>query len=420
MSNEFESKYKKDSDNIEICFSLDNYVLLPDSRVKCNIFLKPKYSFKLGKLDQEIILKLTQFEKCEFNSKRGESKSKNRETLLLKKNFIKHFPDIISKKILIKDIEFEVPSSNNNLLIPTFEYRKKETNLFIRHLLTLEIPCFEIVESIGVIICKIPDKIYKLEKKNSNIFKDEDVNTFFGLKNEGKISYNISLKKQIYNPKEEIPLIININSKELRNISVESIEIIFQKKITIYAYPIDTEEKTILDKKTFKNLKSESKIMKVNTQLKFENKDIRELSEREIEKYSHFDENFLERDDNRIQLTPSMSGNLFKCEYKAKINIIFDNIYRKTINEFFIIDIYDIYNINPESIPNNLKHYFLIKENSFFISQNTDNKENFNKDEVDNKIKKNENDINGFELIDHEDFISTFEGKKTNNKDIKK
>ena len=215
MSNEFESKYKKDSDNIEIFFSLDNYVLLPDSRVKCNIFLKPKYSFKLGKLDQEIILKLTQFEKCEFKSERGESKSKNRETLLLKKNFIKHFPDIISKKILIKDIEFEVPSSNNNLLIPTFEYRKKETNLFIRHLLTLEIPCFEIVESIGVIICKIPDKIYKLEKKNSNIFKDRDISTFFGLKSEGKLSYNISLKKQVYNPKEEIPINISINSTEL-------------------------------------------------------------------------------------------------------------------------------------------------------------------------------------------------------------
>ena len=59
-----------------------------------------------------------------------------------------------------------------------------------------------------------------------------------------------------------------------------------------------------------------------------------------------------------------MKGNLFKCEYKIIFNIIFDNIYRKTINEEFNIDIYDIYNINQESIPNYLKHHFLI--NRFF------------------------------------------------------
>jgi hypothetical protein len=79
----------------------------------------------------------------------------------------------------------------------------------------VEMPGFEVMQSVGVIICKLPEKIYKIEKKNSNIFKDEDVNTFFGLKNEGKLSYNISLKKQVYNPKEEIPINISINSSEL-------------------------------------------------------------------------------------------------------------------------------------------------------------------------------------------------------------
>ena len=410
MLDKFESKYRKISDSFKLELSLENYILLPDSRVKCIIFLKPKYNIKLGVLNQEIIIKLTQFEKCEFK-KGDDTLSKEKETLLFKKIFVKHFPDIIDTKILFKDIEFEVPSSSNSLFFPTFEYRKAKTNLFVRHLLTVEMPGFEDMQSVGVIICKLPEKIYKIEKKNSNIFKDEDVNTFFGLKNEGKLSYNISLKKQVYNPKEEIPINISINSSELKYLNIESIETIFQKKIIIYGFPLNTEEKEILDTKSTKNIKSDQKIIKFNTQLKFANKHIPELSQKEIERFSDFDENFIERDDNRTQLTPSMDGNLFKCEYKIKINIVLNNIYSKTINEFFIIDIYDLYNINIESIPDNLKHYFLIKENEFFEPKKSVNELSVNDEETNNTKEKDETNLNGFVIFDHEDFISTIEGK---------
>ena len=359
MSDKILEKYRKVSESMEMELSLDNYILLPDTKIKINIFLKPKYSFKLGTLDQKIIVKLTQFEKSEFQND-DDLTTKIIDNLLIEKSYVKHFPDIISKKILVKDIELEVPSPNNNIFKPTFEFRKSDINIFVRHLLTVEIPGLEIMDSIGVIICKLPEKFYKIEKKNSNIFKDEHVNTIFGLKNEGKISYNISLKKQIYNPKEEIPINICINSTELKNINVESIEVILQKKIIIYKFPLNIEEKIVMDKQTFTELTFDKKIIKINTQLKFSNKDIPELTEKEIEKYTDFDENFLERDDNRTQLNPSMNGNIFKCEYKIKINLVFDNIFRNTKYEFFIIDIYDLYNINPESIPDYLKQYFLI------------------------------------------------------------
>ena len=267
---DLENKYRRLSESATLKLSLDNYILLPDSRVKCNITLTPKYNIKLGKLDQELIIKLTQFEKCEYKKDDDES-SNDKETLLLEKKFIKHFPDIISKVIIIKDIEFEVPSASNKLFFPSFEYRKKITSLFVRHLLTVEIPGFEVMESVGLIICKLPNKIYKIEKKNSNIFKDKDISTFFGLKSEGKLSYNISLKKQVYNPKEEIPINISINSTELTYLNIELIEIIFQRKIIIYGFIINTEEKVILDKKSFNNI--DQKIVKFNTQLKFDNKD---------------------------------------------------------------------------------------------------------------------------------------------------
>lgn len=410
MSDKILEKYRKVSESMEMKLSLDNYILLPDTKIKINIFLKPKYSFKLGTLDQKIIVKLTQFEKSEFQND-DDLTTKIIDNLLIEKSYVKHFPDIISKKILVKDIELEVPSPNNNIFKPTFEFRKSDKNIFVRHLLTVEIPGLEIMDSIGVIICKLPEKFYKIEKKNSNIFKDEDVNTTFGLKNKGKISYNISLKKQIYNPKEEIPINICINSTELKNINVESIEVILQKKIIIYKFPLNIEEKIVMDKQTFTELTFDKKIIKINTQLKFSNKDIPELTEKEIEKYTDFDENFLERDDNRTQLNPSMNGNIFKCEYKIKINLVFDNIFRKTIYEFFIIDIYDLYNINPESIPDYLKQYFLIKENKIHKSLDEKDKKDTNNEEK-NKDETNNIDTDGFVVFDHNDFINTIEGKK--------
>ena len=410
MSDKILEKYRKVSESMDMELSLDNYILLPDTKIKINIFLKPKYSFKLGTLDQKIIVKLTQFEKSEFQND-DDLTTKIIDNLLIEKSYVKHFPDIISKKILVKDIELEVPSPNNNIFKPTFEFRKSDINIFVRHLLTVEIPGLEIMDSIGVIICKLPEKFYKIEKKNSNIFKDEHVNTIFGLKNEGKISYNISLKKQIYNPKEEIPINICINSTELKNINVESIEAILQKKIIIYKFPLNIEEKIVMDKQTFAELTFDKKIIKINTQLKFSNKDIPELTEKEIEKYTDFDENFLERDDNRTQLNPSMNGNIFKCEYKIKINLVFDNILRKTKYEFFIIDIYDLYNINPESIPDYLKQYFLIKENKIHKSLDEKDKKDTNNEEK-NKDETNNIDTDGFVVFDHNDFINTIEGKK--------
>ena len=410
MSDKILEKYRKVSKSMEMKLSLDNYILLPDTKIKINIFLKPKYSFKLGTLDQKIIVKLTQFEKSEFQND-DDLTTKIIDNLLIEKSYVKHFPDKISKKILVKDIELEVPSPNNNIFKPTFEFRKSDINIFVRHLLTVEIPGLEIMDSIGVIICKLPEKFYKIEKKNSNIFKDEHVNTIFGLKNEGKISYNISLKKQIYNPKEEIPINICINSTELKNINVESIEVILQKKIIIYKFPLNIEEKIVMDKQTFTELTFDKKIIKINTQLKFSNKDIPELTEKEIEKYTDFDENFLERDDNRTQLNPSMNGNIFKCEYKIKINLVFDDIFRKTIYEFFIIDIYDLYNINPESIPDYLKQYFLIKENKIHKSLDEKDKKDTNNEEK-NKDETNRIDTDGFVVFDHNDFINTIEGKK--------
>lgn len=415
MSDEFISKYQKESESMEMELSLDNYVLLPDSKAKCKIIIKPKFNFKIKQVKLEIILRLTQFEKYEIKNDYNKS-SRDKDTLLLEKKYLKLLPKSISNDIIFDDIEFEVPSYSNNLLFPTFEFRNEESKFFVRHLLTVEIHEFEIINSIGVIICKLPAKIYKLEKKNSNIFKDEILNTYL-LKNEGKISYNISLKKQVYNPKEEIPIIICINSSELKEINIESIELILKKKIKIHLiklFSFGTEQEVIMDKKIFNKFKTNQNVIKLNTELKFKKIDIPELTDNEILKYTNFDENFVEIDNNRTQLNPSMNGNLFKCEYKLKINFSFNNFYGKTITESFILDIYDLYNINPENIPNNLKHYFLIKENKLFNTQKSLNeKEKEAKDNKNNNSnEKNKTDIQDFVVFDYEDIFKAMEENK--------
>ena len=412
MSDEFISKYQKDSVGIEMELSLDNYVLLPESKAKCTILLKPKFNFDIKRVKSEIILRLTQFEKYIIENDDKES-SKDKDTILLEKKYIKLLPEQIKDDIIFDDIEFQVPSFIN----PTFEFRNDESKFFVRHLLTVEIPEIPIMNSIGVVICKLPAKIYKLKKKNSNIFKDKDVNTYFGLKNQGKISYNISLKKQAYNPKEEIPIIICINSSELKEINIESIELILKKKIDINLFKpfrLGTEQEVIMEKKIFNKFKKNQNVIELNTELKFKKIDLPELTDNEILKFTNFDENFVEIDHNRIQLNPSMNGNLFKCEYKLEINFVFDNFYGKTMNEFFILDIYDTYNINPENIPDDLKHYFLFKENNFFNTQKTlDEEEKEIKDKKnDNSSKKSSTDIQDFVEFDYEDFFNTMKGNK--------
>ena len=167
-----------------------------------------------------------------------------------------------------------------------------------------------------------------------------------------------------------------------------------------------------MDKKSFNKFKANQNIIKLNTELKFEKIDIPELSDNELLKYTTFNENFVKIDYNRTQLIPSMDGNLFKCEYKVKINFAFNNLFQKTINEFFILDIYDIYNINPETIPNNLKHYFLIKENKFFNTQKSLKEKEINNNKNDNSNKKTKTDIQGFVVFDHEDLFNAMEDNK--------
>ena len=138
---------------------------------------------------------------------------------------------------------------------------------------------------------------------------------------------------------------------------------------------------------------------------KLDNSDIPEFTEKTKERFTKFNEHFIERDDQRMILNPSVNTDLFACEYKIKINIHFNHY---DINKDFVID---LYNTKPSLIDDYLNHYFICKENPLFdsneykekekddhLTKGNDKEEKKNTEDKDKKAKKDM--IEDFEIID--------------------
>ena len=154
-----ENKYRK-SNLVEMNIVLKKHIFFPSLKIEGHIELTPKIRIKANK-EQKIIFKLTQFRKCEYQSEKNgkiENHSESSEDLIINK--VKDFyleKNDLSHKTKI-NFNLLLPGDEQKNFYPTFEYRKKDVNIFIRHLLTLEIPDIEAKNSIGVIICKLPEK----------------------------------------------------------------------------------------------------------------------------------------------------------------------------------------------------------------------------------------------------------------------
>ena len=138
------------------------------------------------------------------------------------------------------------------------------------------------------------------------------------------------------------------------------------------------EIKIILFNKKYKGDEVKNKVMtfKENLQIdknilpsflnEYDNKKEKsEMARKEIQRFTKFNENFLERDELRVELNPSINTDLFLCEYKVKLNINFSNGASNNKEEFLI----DIYTLRPTVIDKFLEPYFNIKEHGSFDAQ---------------------------------------------------
>lgn len=130
---------------------------------------------------------------------------------------------------------------------------------------------------------------------------------------------------------------------------------------------------------------------------------------KEIARFIKFDDDFIERDELRFELNPSIKTNFFFCEYKVKLNIKFNKKLDEIKDEFLI----DLYTLKPNVIDKNNEHYFKIEESSSFETQTGE------QTDYDNLEEENKND-DGFINMDKKDYRSALNDKNDINKKSKK
>ena len=396
MSDKFEKKYKKD-DEIELKIKLKKYIVFPGSKIEGTIELIPKKDIIFKNNEQKILFKLTQFSKYECltkdNTGKIEENSDSKEKLIIDKSTVKYFSNNVLNKNMNIEFNLILPAEEQKEFYPTFEFRKKDICLFVRHLLTIEIPDLKTSNSTGIIICKLPEKGNVDISKDTNISKEEYIKAL-KIMNRGKLTYQLSIKQFSFSLDEEIPIIFNINSSDLIDLEIKTIEFVLQKKLCVkglldFQFFNKKEERIVMDSRKYEG---DVKKKKLKFAGKLKLNEIPEFSEKEIQRYTKFDGDFIERDDQRMILNPSINTDLFSCEYKIKVNIKFDTYLKREISFGLVID---FYNMKPSFIDDYLKHIFIIKENPSF-----DNNLEENKNKEEDKSKKNEeNKDNDFVII---------------------
>ena len=329
MTDDFDIKNYNISSTTDISINLEQYLFLKGTKIEGKIILTPKIFKELTINNPKIHIKLTQFQFYSYQNIDRENKLKkisDSSKVVIKQNYIIfNFDGNKFSKKTIKPFSFFLPGIENKNFYPTFEYRKKDLYIFIRHLLAIEIPELNVIESTGVIIFNPPDINFLLEK-NGNLFKDEHLNVL-GFIQKGKISINIrTSKKNCYEIGEDINIKLDIDSSELKNIEIENIQIIFQKIITIKGLLINKKIETKnLYQKIYSGKEIKKNFQKIAETIKIEKIECPVFTEREIGPFIKFDENFLERDDLRMQISPSVNTELFSCVHNIKVLINFDS-----------------------------------------------------------------------------------------------
>ena len=237
----FEEKdYKKD-DKIDLRIELNDYIFLPSYNIKGKIYLKKKdENTKYNDLKEiRINYKLTQFQNYEMTDSKGDS-SKLKIDRLFKAKTVGICPDNFLEKEESFSIALDLPGNELKNFYPSFEYRNKGFSLFVRHLLTIELPELKASNSTGIIICKLPEKITNILKQNdlqgSNFrkFKKENIKILFS--NKGTLEYDFRIKKLIYSLTEEIPVKVKI-TKDLKDVEIDSIELNLKQILKIKQPP---------------------------------------------------------------------------------------------------------------------------------------------------------------------------------------
>lgn len=376
MSDNFNIIYYRKTDNFLITIELDADTLYPGNKLTGNLILTPKKEnleisyTKSSESTKEVsvLFTLTQFQKLQIesadkNKDKTEKICKREIFYLLSNEEIKNLAEIkimgVSRFPPIK-IPFSIllPGLEKDNFYPSFEYHdnKKNTHIFIRHLLTVETEFFEAKNSIGVIICKppSPDAVF-LKNNNNNIEKKENVKYmgWFGGENE-KLYYFMKLDKNSYEFNKDIQIKMKLgieksglNKAELIKISIKFTRNLFVKSFIPIMKDFEASEELSTErtfpKKTICNFKPKQMLDEIVISPDASYKENFLEDEDQIKEYITLDKDFLTEDydkKNKV-LMPNIITDLFTCKYVIEVVFSFKKIKTEIKEEINIDMFYD-------------------------------------------------------------------------------
>ena len=277
------------------------------------------------------------------------------------------FPYFEGANLLIGvNIPFKVKIPNN--IYPSCFFN---SNTYIKHYLVCDFPAIE-AKKTSIIVIK--NSIYYSEEnhllKAPVIYNKEIAKYKYSFFNSGSFICNATLTKNIFSYNENIPLIIDIDCKNLSVIKNIVIKIYRNLKKNYKGNHLESraEELSVIFTKTVPLKSGESKYH-LETNFKFP-KSPNEVNPSQI--YLLLDNNKKNniKTIGNFRLYPSCYGGFLSCEYYIKIKLEIDTLFSNDPTFSIPVDFYEPFNINEDG-----KNNPIIKSNIHINKINTDNPE---------------------------------------------
>lgn len=291
--------------------------------------------------------------------------------------------------------KFKIPKiEKSNKLLPTFNFIETDFQCYVRHKLIIEIKNKSNKCSVDIFIKKP-----KLENGNNyvKIFKDETIKKYF-LFNKGRLCYYIETFNYC-NYTSPLPIEFHLDKSELKNIKINSIELIINKIISIKEINFLYTKKVAMKKIEIPDNLNNYQII---DNIILNKNEFPEISKNQLENKIYGDndiDNDLIEKYKKFNYSPPLENLLFNCIYKLQIIIIFEEslIPDKIIE--IPIDYYD-------DEYNNYNAKEKLEENKKILEKEKRNS-------VNNTGDVNKSDIKDeFVILDKKDFIDLIDGKK--------
>ena len=393
-NNNIYDKYNKTGD-VDIQLSLNKVCFFPGEKINGKIIITPKFGlFQECKNYSQLIITITQH--SHYMYWRGSDLEKDEETLILI-NQKYQFSDFIESQ---DEIRMNVKMSYD-LPIYTRPSIFINQNDYVRHILTIEYPHFQVKRSMLFIVKNDANFLLRTRAllapytHQKSFYKKK----FFMKKGFFQMNINMPSNYFLYNDKVRYNIHLDFTMLE---INASKIKVKFYRKIKKnFSNNISETRREVNEELFYKlyNLDKNQKVIDINSHIAFkdnpnQNKE-KCISPSEIYKQLELHGLFEINDPSLKSLYPSCSEGLIQIEYSLKVKVYLDSIF--TTNEEVLIPINFC-----EILDNNISNTFNNQNMNNFININKDY--TFNKN-INNKLINNytkSNTIDNFKFIEDE------------------